>query len=130
VKACAALTLARATFYRQPKNWRKADAEVIDGINDMLRKSPQLGFWKCYTRLRFKGFKWNHKRVYRVYCLMGLNLKRRVKRVLLMRVPKPLKVINKQWALDFMYDTLYCGKPFRTLNIIDEGTRECLGDRS
>ena len=33
---------------------------------------------------------------------------------------------NKQWALDFMHDTLYCGKRFRTLNIIDEGTRECL----
>jgi len=25
-----------------------------------------------------------------------------------------------------MHDTLYCGKRFRTLNIIDEGTRECL----
>lgn len=25
-----------------------------------------------------------------------------------------------------MHDNLYCGKSFRTLNIIDEGTRECL----
>lgn len=25
-----------------------------------------------------------------------------------------------------MHDALYCGKRFRTLNIIDEGTRECL----
>nr|UNJ79565.1 Transposase [Providencia sp.] len=25
-----------------------------------------------------------------------------------------------------MHDSLYCGKPFRTLNLIDEGTRECL----
>ena len=33
---------------------------------------------------------------------------------------------NKQWALDFMHDSLYCGKGFRTLNVIDEGTRECL----
>lgn len=41
----------------------------------------------------------------------------------------PLEVIDypdKQWALDFMYDTLYCGKSFRILNVIDEGTRECL----
>ncbi len=35
-------------------------------------------------------------------------------------------VPNIQWALDFMHDSLYCGKRFRTLNIIDEGTRECL----
>lgn len=28
--------------------------------------------------------------------------------------------------MDFMHDTLYCGKRFRTLNIIDEGVREAL----
>ncbi len=28
--------------------------------------------------------------------------------------------------MDFVHDALYCGKRFRTLNIIDEGTRECL----
>ncbi|HFT1684939.1 TPA: transposase, partial [Providencia stuartii] len=33
---------------------------------------------------------------------------------------------NIQWALDFVHDSLYCGKRFRILNIIDEGTRECL----
>lgn len=45
------------------------------------------------------------------------------------REKKPLvieKIPNLQWALDFMHDSLYCGKRFRTLNIIDEGTRECL----
>lgn len=25
-----------------------------------------------------------------------------------------------------MHDTLYCGKRYRTLNVLDEGTRECL----
>jgi putative transposase len=28
------------------------------------------------------------------------------------------------WALDFMYDTLYYGRSFRTLNLIDESNRE------
>lgn len=45
------------------------------------------------------------------------------------REKKPLvieKTPNLQWALDFMHDSLYCSKRFRTLNIIDEGTRECL----
>lgn len=36
------------------------------------------------------------------------------------------KFPNIQWALDFMHDSLYCGKRFRTLNIIDEETSECL----
>ena len=127
--ACQAVGLGRASFYRTPRNWRIADAAVIDVLNEQLKKSPRAGFWKCYRRLRRAGHTFNHKRVYRVYCQMGLNLRRRTKRVLPKRTVQPLEVSlypNQQWALDFMHDTLYCGKRFRTLNIIDEGTRECL----
>jgi len=94
-----------------------------------LSESPQAGFWKCYYRSRFKGFTFNHKRVYRVYCRLGLNLKRRLKKTLPKRENKPLSVVaqpNIQWALDFMHDALFWGKRFRTLNIIDEGTHEYL----
>jgi transposase InsO family protein len=37
------------------------------------------------------------------------------------------QVINAVWALDFMHDTLYSGRTFRTLNVIDEADRGCLG---
>lgn len=127
--ACKVIGLSRSVYYRQPKDWRLADAAVIDALNAVLKKAPAAGFWKCFKRIRRKGKRFNHKRVYRVYCRMGLNLKRRVKRQLPKRKPQPLQVVakaNEQWALDFMHDTLYCGKRFRTLNIIDEGTRECL----
>lgn len=127
--ACQAVSLGRASYYRTPRNWRLADAAVIDALNEQLKKSPRAGFWKCYQRIRRAGFTFNHKRVYRVYCQMGLNLRRRTKRMLPKRIAQPLEVSalpNQQWALDFMHDTLYCGKRFRTLNIIDEGTRECL----
>ncbi|XWR69662.1 hypothetical protein AHYW_002744 [Providencia manganoxydans] len=129
IKACKLTSLSRATFYHQQIDWRKKDQVVIDAIQSVLAKSPQSGFWKCYFRLRFQGYPFNHKRVYRVYCRLGLNLKRRVKKVLPKREKRPLvieKVPNIQWALDFMHDSLYCGNRFRTLNIIDEGTRECL----
>ncbi len=79
--------------------------------------------------MRQKKHLFNHKRVYRVYCRLGLNLKRRVKKKLPERERKPLIAatqINERWAMDFMNDSLYCGKRFRTLNIIDESTRECL----
>jgi len=109
VQACLVMKLGRATYYRQPRDWRVADSAVIDALNEQLKKSPRAGFWKCYGRMRLKGYPFNHKRVYRVYCLMGLNLKRRTKRVLPKRIPKPLEVLpkaNHQWALDFMHDTL------------------------
>ncbi|RUO25164.1 IS3 family transposase [Aliidiomarina sanyensis] len=128
VKACIVTDLSRSRFYRVERDWRKADAAVIDAINAALEKSPQAGFWKCAGRIKFKGYPFNHKRIYRVYCRMGLNLKRRKKRVLPKRQAQPLEVIeqpNHQWALDFMHDTLYCGKRYRTLNVLDEGSREC-----
>jgi putative transposase len=60
---------------------------------------------------------------------MGLNLPRRAKRRILTRPFQPLdqaEGLNHIWALDFMRDTLYDGRPFRTLNVIDEGNREAL----
>jgi hypothetical protein len=60
---------------------------------------------------------------------MGLYLERITKRVLPKRVTVPLEVVdvaNEQWALDSMHDSLYCGRPFRTLTAIAEATRECL----
>lgn len=87
------------------------------------------GFWKCYDRLRLQGSRWNHKRVYRVYCARRLNLPRRTKRRIPHRVRRSLvtpPVLNQTWALDFMADALYDRYRFRALTIIDEGNREGL----
>ena len=35
--------------------------------------------------------------------------------------------MNAVWALDFMRDTLYSGRVFRTLNVIDEANQGALG---
>jgi putative transposase len=129
VKACLLTGLSRASFYRGEKDWKEADSAVIDALNAVLEKAPQSGFWKCFHRIRFKGLVINHKRLYRVYCKMGLNLPRRVKKRLPPRDKQPLVVVeqaNCQWALDFVHDSLYSGKRFRTLNVLDEGTRECI----
>ena len=53
------ISLPHAYFYRRNANWRKKDKPVPDAI--------QAVFWKCYYRFRFKGFIFNHKRVYRMY---------------------------------------------------------------
>lgn len=123
------MALPRASYYRQLRDWRVADADVIQALQTELERAPQAGFWKCFARLRLRGYRWNHKRVYRVYCKLGLTLKRRAKKRLPPRVVQPLsvqQVPNIQWALDFMSDSLYSGRRFRILNVMDEGTRECL----
>lgn len=89
-----------------------------------MAKKPRWGFWKCFDRLRLNGHGWHHKRVHRVYCALRLNLPRRRKHRLPTRPRQPLLAptgLNEIWAPDFMADSLYGWRPFRTLNVIDEG---------
>lgn len=127
--SCKLARLSRSTYYRPAPDWRERDVDVIDALNEVLEKRPGWGFWTCFDHLRFKGNEWNHKKVYRVYCQLGLNQKRRTKKRPLNRERVPLEVEgrpNASWSLDFMQDTLYNGRKFRTLNVLDEGVRECL----
>jgi Integrase core domain len=64
-----------------------------------------------------------------VYCALRLNLPRRTKRRVPVRLRQPLVAptrLNEIWALDFMADALYDGRGFRTFNVLDEGNREAL----
>ncbi len=106
------------------------DAEVIAALQAIVAEEQRWGFWKCHDRLRAQGYGWNHKRIWRVYCQLRLNLPRRTKRRVPQRERQPLLVeprMNAVWALDFMRDTLYSGRVFRTLNVIDEANRGALG---
>lgn len=79
--------------------------------------------------LRREGFKVNHKRIYRLYGEDGLKLRRkRHKRVAQGRgklMVSPIS-INDRWSMDFMSDQLADGRRYRTLNILDDYSRECL----
>ncbi len=128
-RACRAVGLGRATYYRPLVDWARRDAPVIAALTALVAAKSRWGFWKCCDRLRLSGHPWNHKRLWRVYCQLRLNLPRRTKKRLPVRCRQPLVVVpqpNVVWALDFMSDTLYGGRRFRTLNILDEGVREWL----
>ena len=128
-RACQVVGLGRATYYRPLVDWAQRDAPVIVALTAVVAAHPCWGFWKCYRRLRLDGHPWNAKRVWRIYCQLRLNLPRRTKKRLPVRPRQSLTVSpqpNAVWALDFMSDTLYGGRRFRTLNILDEGVREGL----
>ncbi len=128
-RACRITGLSRAAYYKRPQPASQRDAAVIDALNGVVERHRRWGFWKCFGRLRLDGHRWNKKRVHRVYCEMGLNIPNRTRKRLIKRVPQPLDLaheVNRCWALDFVHDALYCGRTFRTLNVIDEANRECL----
>lgn len=107
----------------------KADDELVEELNNLVQKHAAIGFWQSYHRIRLKGFAWNHKRVYRVYTKLHLNIRRRSKKRLPGRVKQTLcqpDSINQVWSIDFMNDTLWDGRRFRLLNIIDDYNRQIL----
>jgi len=128
-RAFGCVGLSRAAYYRKPMDQSVEDAPVVDVLNQIVAKHGRWGFGLCFSWMRNNGYLWNHKRVWRVYKDMRLNPPRRTKRRLPKLPKQPLIAPTEKnitWALDFMHDTLYYGKPFRTLNIIDESNREIL----
>ena len=125
--ACEALSISRCTYYYQPK--LVDDSEIIAAVLKLAQQHRNYGFRKIFKRLRFMGHNWNHKRVYRIYCGLKLNLRRKCKKRLPNREPEPLTVpakANSCWSMDFVSDNLHSGKSFRTFNVIDDYNRESL----
>lgn len=121
------MSLNHSMYYYEYK--KSDDSHIIDAINTLVSKHPRNGFWKIFGRLQRQGYKWNHKRVYRVYKSLGLNIRRKTKKRVPQRIKEPLQELyqpNIQWSMDFMSDTLYYGRRYRVLNVIDEFNREFL----
>lgn len=70
-----------------------------------------------------------HKRVYRIYRELELNLRIKPKRRLRRDKPDALSVptaMNQVWSMDFMSDSLVDGRSLRTFTVIDDYNREGL----
>ena len=126
-RACKLVSLPRSlmTYKKVPRD----DSSLIEALHQLVEKHPTIGFWMCYYRLRRKGYDCNHKRLYRVYTLLRLNVRRKAKRRVPQRIKEPLLIpetINQAWSMDFMCDSLVDGRRFRLLNVIDDYNRESL----
>jgi putative transposase len=117
--------LSRSVYAYKPKVGK--DDPIIKALLELAEIKPAYGFGKLFPMLRRRGYRWNHKRVYSVYCALKLNMRRKYKRRLPSRNPEPLSVpesINQCWSADFMSDSLWCGRKFRTFNLLDDFNRE------
>lgn len=128
--ACVTFSISEVCF-RYERRLVDENQEIADWLVKLTTTYRNWGFGLCFLHLRnVKKFMWNHKRVYRIYRELELNLRIKPKKRIVREKPEPLKVptsMNETWSMDFMHDGLVDGKSYRLLNVIDDYNREGLG---
>jgi len=128
--ACRTFDLSE-TCYRYAPKLRDENEEIADLLMAITAAHRTWGFGLCFLYLRnVKGYSWNHKRVYRIYRALELNLRIKPRKRLTRAVPDALIVPdapNVTWSMDFMADRLEDARAFRLFNVLDDFNREGLG---
>ena len=128
--ACAVFSISESC-YRYESKQNAENEEIANWLIRLTDNHRNWGFGLCYLYLRnVKNFGWNHKRVYRIYRELELNLRIKPRKRLVREKPEPLVVpqaINHVWSMDFMHDSLEDGRNLRLFNVIDDFNREALG---
>ena len=126
-RVCRILDLSRCVYRYQAK--KMDDDQIEQELRHLAERKPRWGYGKMIDYLKNQGYGWNHKRIYRVYCDLALNLRPKPKKRLPARIAQVLAQpaqADQSWSLDFMSDSLSNGRAFRTLNILDDFNREAL----
>jgi putative transposase len=98
-------------------------------LGELAEERRRFGYRRLAVLLRRDGWKVNIKRVLRIYREANLQVRKRLKRrVAIGRgdLAAAAMSLNERWSLDFVHDTLTSGRRIRTLNVVDDFTRECL----
>ena len=105
--ACEVFGISQ-TCYRYVGKHSAANDEIADWLMRLTDNHRNWGFGLCYLYLRnVRGFTWNHKRIYRIYRELELNLRIKPRKRLVRQTPEPLTVpteVNQVWSMDFMHD--------------------------
>ena len=128
-RVCVVIQMARST--QRYESSRKDDPVLRSRIREIAETRVRYGYRRIHTLLRREGWHVNHKRVHRVYCEKGLNLRRKRPRRHVSgarRTGRPEAVRGDEcWSMDFVCDSLFNGRRFRALTIVDNYSRACLG---
>jgi putative transposase len=120
-------------FHRSSQRYRKRSDPQIAlrlRLKQLAAARVRYGYRRLHILLRREGWRMNHKRTYRLYREEGLSIRSKMpkrKRAWRYREGRPqVGGPNQVWAMDFMSDRLFDGRPFRILTVVDCHTREAL----
>lgn len=95
-------------------------------LRELAAVRVRYGYRRLHVLLRREGWHVNHKRVYRLYRLESLALRRRWRRKRangVRVIPLQAQAPNERWSMDFVSDRLADGQRFRALTLVDNFSR-------
>jgi putative transposase len=124
-RSCELVELHRTVFRQKTE---EKDADLKDRIRKIATGNKRYGYRRICIKIR-KTERVNHKKIYRLYSEMGLKYRRKSRKKPYLGDKVPLVVPSKpgeRWSMDFISDSLYDGRKFRVLNVIDDCSREAI----
>ena len=133
-RAYRVLKQHRSTHRYVPKS-RDDEDRLVQDMTGLVRQYGRYGYRRIAAMLRDAGWQLNDKRVERLWRREGLKVP--------MKQPKRSRLwlndgscirlrpqhVDHVWSYDFVHHRTEDGRAYRTLNIIDEFSRECLAIR-
>ena len=119
--------MARSGHYYRFK-LRDKEPGIVGRMKELIEQQNTIGCEMMHGILKREGLIKNHKRTERIYREQGFSLKirkrkRRISQIRL-ELPRALRP-NQRWSMDFMHCSLWSGRNFRLLCVIDQFTKEC-----
>ena len=127
-RACALVGLSRDSW-RNPPQRAQYDQATSQRIVELAHERRRFGYRRIGDLMRTAGTKINDKRVYRLYKLADLSVRKRrgKQRLKLERVPlHECRAINEVWSMDFVSDSLASGRRIKCLTVTDDFSHECV----
>jgi putative transposase len=124
-RACRVLEMDTSTYHYRAR--RSDQAGLRRRIREIAETRVRYGYRRVHVLLRREGWAVNHKRTYKLYKELDLQLRRkRPKRRVQAKLRddrQPAQRPNDVWAMDFLHDQLSCGRKIRVLSVIDTFSR-------
>lgn len=126
-RACGLAGISRSSQHYKPK--RKGWPRLHKRLLELAAQRKRFGYRRLHVLLRREGFEVNHKRVYRLYKLEGLAVRKKKRKRMASAARTPMELPtrpNQQWSMDFLSDCLFDGRRLKVLAVLDNFNREAL----
>jgi putative transposase len=108
---------------------RPEQAPLRKRIREIAETHVRYGYRRITVLLRREGWHVNVKRVHRLYCLEGLQMRLKPSRRRVMAKLRDDRSNatgpNQVWAMDWMHDELFDGRRLWVLTVVDTWSRVC-----